>query len=129
MNKHVVNKDKLGMFLSGLCIIHCLLTPLTLLLLGSSALLGWFASEWIHVALYLPVVLLVLISIIPTCIHLKAYRLLFLAAAGLIAMTVSFGFHGAAELVLSIVGAACIFTAHFMNLRLQRRCLSANLLP
>ncbi|MCH8492140.1 MAG: MerC domain-containing protein [Idiomarina sp.] len=116
------SKDKIGMFLSGLCLGHCLLTPIAMLIFGSGAILGWFASEWVHVALYLPVVLLVAISIVPNCVHLKAYRLLTLSLAGLLLMTISFGFHGAAEVVLSVGGASCVFAAHFINLRTRKQC-------
>ncbi len=35
--------DISGMFFSGLCILHCIATPV--LLVGATA---WFASEWVH---------------------------------------------------------------------------------
>ncbi|TRW50173.1 MerC domain-containing protein [Aliidiomarina halalkaliphila] len=121
MLKSRLAKDKLGMFLSGLCIGHCLLTPLALIAFGTSTAVGVLASEWVHIALYLPMILLVTLSIVPTCVHLQAYRPLVLGVAGILLMTISFGFFGISELLLSLAGASFVFAAHLLNSRAIKR--------
>lgn len=52
---------RVGMALSGLCLVHCLLLPLLLaaapVMLLAAVPTGWLESEWFHAALIAPVVL------------------------------------------------------------------------
>lgn len=109
--------DRMGIVLSGLCVVHCLagLVLVSVLGLGGEALL---APEWHRAGLALAIV------VGGVAIGLGALRhgrLAPLAIAG-----VGLGFmvgalvvgHGVAEAALTVCGVAIVASAHILNLRL-----------
>ncbi len=64
---------KISIFLSSLCVLHCLATPFVLLLLPA---LSTFFSETLERALVLSVVPLSLIGFVPTWLRHKNHRLM-----------------------------------------------------
>lgn len=113
-------KDAWGMWLSGLCIVHCVLAPLLALALGTGLLVSWFNSEWVHALLYGPIALLIVMSIVPTFVRYGYWPGLICAGFGLLSLSVSLVFHGWPEQVLAIAGGTGVFTAHFLNARFMR---------
>jgi glucan phosphoethanolaminetransferase (alkaline phosphatase superfamily) len=123
MNTSKNYTDKIGMFLSGLCVIHCLLTPIAIVLIGTGWLLSIAASPWFHIVLFLPVLLLVITSIAPTAWRSKSFAALSSALVGLIMMASAMFMHNhghpghAQEPYLSILGALLVFFGHWLNFR------------
>ncbi|MEM8736823.1 MAG: MerC family mercury resistance protein, partial [Planctomycetota bacterium] len=60
-SKNNATMDRVGMFLSALCLVHCVALPpllAALPLVAVASLPEWLQeTEWIHAALLLPVVL------------------------------------------------------------------------
>lgn len=108
--------DGLGMLLSGLCAVHCLLGLLlvTVLGLGGGVLL---APEIHETGLALAVGIGVLTLGLGALRHGKTGPLM-IGAAGiaLMASALAVG-HGPAEAVLTIAGVALVAYAHIRNLR------------
>ncbi|MGZ3772211.1 MAG: MerC domain-containing protein [Pseudobdellovibrionaceae bacterium] len=115
--------DKVGIFLSSLCAVHCLLTPilvLTLPVLGKT-----FEEEWVH--------LIMAFFVVPTGIyafwsgyshHKKAY-VLALGLTGLICVGGAFLAPRSWVLffghdLITIFGSSFLITAHILN---RRACL------
>ena len=48
-------KDIVAAALSGLCVLHCLATPILLAVGSSGLLLGIFSSEWFHYLMLFPI--------------------------------------------------------------------------
>lgn len=108
-------KDEAAALCSGLCLIHCLATPV-LLSLGGLGLIGSaFTSEWVHVVLILPIALLALASL-PS--GWKRHRRRLPPVAGSLGLallvTALFAPHEA-EAALSISGGLLLIGAHLSN--------------
>lgn len=114
-------KDIFGILCSMLCVLHCSLSPL-LLVLGISAVgFSFLEQEWIHLALAAPMFLLAAISFPKSYQLHKHFLPLFM------------GFLGTALMVASIVGpheyegyfavsaGFILIAAHFINRRLLLR--------
>lgn len=108
--------DGLGMVLSGLCAVHCLLGLLLVTVLGLGG--GIFLAPEIHeTGLALAVGIGVLTLGLGALRHGKTGPLL-IGAVGiaLMASALAVG-HGPAEAVLTIAGVALVALAHIRNLR------------
>lgn len=114
-------KDKLAICLSGLCICHCVLTPL-LLTLGGLGVIGFiFGSEWVHYLLVVPIAVLAALSL-PSSFRLHRLRLpLLLGAAGLLLVITALFNEGPAETWLTIAGSLLLCSAHYYNHYAVRR--------
>ncbi len=56
-------KDKMAVFFSGLCLVHCVLTPL-IIGVGVMGFVGdMLESEWVHIVMLFPVVALAVFSL------------------------------------------------------------------
>lgn len=104
--------DKIGLSLSTLCVIHCLLLPV----IGASLpIIGaWSEIEWVHkllVILALPVALSVIISKSET--HIRG-----LATAGIILLLVAAFWEPLHdyETPLTVIGAISLGAAHMLRL-------------
>lgn len=118
-------KDETAALLSGLCLIHCIATPL-LVALGGLGLIGnLLASEWIHSALILPIAILALTSL-PS--GWKLHRRSYPALTGLLGLSLLiaalFAPHES-EAALSVSGGLLLIGAHLSN-RLHCRQLLKN---
>ena len=113
--------DRLGISASLLCVIHCLITPLLVLI---APLAGSYLSDaWFHIV--------ILIIVFPVAILAlwRGYRLhqmkraLWLGAAGLTLMLFGmFATHDVPyETVLMVSAGLTLSAAHFFNLRACRR--------
>ena len=120
-------KDNLGIFFSGLCIVHCIVTPL----LAAAGLLGALTldieSPVIHLSLLLPVIFFALTSfpvskkrhgsIIPTL----------LACFGISLMVITLFMPEDLEIWLMLVAGTSVISAHLLNTHLlfSQQLLSA----
>ncbi|UTF61805.1 MerC domain-containing protein [Gilvimarinus sp. DA14] len=108
-------KDETAALCSGLCLIHCIATPI-LLSIGSLGLIGsLFTSEWVHLVLIIPIAALALASFpsgrkrhgrwLPTASGFSGLALL---------VTAFFAPHEA-EAALSISGGLLLIAGHLSN--------------
>lgn len=115
--------DKVGIFLSGLCALHCLLTPLLVLLLPVIG--GFFEQPGVHLTLAL-IVVPVGFYAFWTGFRLHKEALIF--GLGLVGLSMVGGAaivpHEWVEIkgldIVTIIGSFCLLTAHYLN---RRACL------
>jgi hypothetical protein len=111
--------DRLGMALSGLCLVHCMALPLAVALLpvlAASGLGPIAEAEWIHAALLVPAVV-----VSGGVLGRRAYAVRWLGlllAAGLVALGGAlFAPEESQERALTVGGAGLLILAHWLNLR------------
>ncbi len=113
-------KDILGIFFTSLCLCHCLLTPILLLLMGTNVFLAHLESEWVHKLLLLPVLVIALSSIPRRWLATRNQWLLILASIGFITIITAQFNHGVNEVWLTMLGSTCLIGAHFISLHLAK---------
>ena len=114
--------DKMAMSLSLLCALHCLVSPLIIVMLPSLAALQ-FDGEAFHVWMVLAVIPTSVHALTMGCKQHKRYRflglglfgLLFLLSAVLLGEDLISDFW---EKALTVIGAATIALGHYRNYRL-----------
>ena len=118
--------DKVGIFLSGLCALHCLLTPLLVLALPMVG--GYFEQPGVHATMALVVVPVGAFAFwsgyrLHQQAHILVLGLLGLLLIGLGSILphewVEFYGHDA----VTIFGSFCLLGAHFLN---RRACICGN---
>lgn len=111
--------DIAGASCSGLCICHCLLTPLLMASgsFGGSLLL--LESEWLHRFLLIPVLMLALLTVLSIVRRQADWYLLILVAAGvgmmLSAIFYEERFGGDFEQTATVIGGCVLIVFHLMN--------------
>jgi hypothetical protein len=113
--------DRLGVIFSSLCLCHCLVTPLLILLLGTNALLGTLEQEWVHKLLLLPVFVLAAISLPKRYMHTRNRIILLLSVMGICGFTASLFFHGSMEILFTVVGSVGLISAHLLSIKLMKQ--------
>ena len=121
--------DKLAIFLSSVCILHCLLAPVAITLIPVLSLSAIAQDESFH---QLMLWVVVPTSVIALLIGCHRHRELQIAATGVIGMGILamtafwghslFGIQG--EKIASIVGGCVLAISHYLNFRAcqARRC-------
>ncbi len=114
-------KDSWGIFCSGLCLIHCLATPL-LIASGSLGVLAMLiSSEWVHKLLLLPVFLFIVLSFPSAYKQHRHHMPGLLAVSSLLGLIIAITYGHEFEIVLTVIAASILMFAHWWNRRL---CLS-----
>ena len=108
-------KDFLGVCLSGLCILHCLLAPLLLALGGVGVIGVWFESAWVHYLLLAPICLVLVWGLPISWIKHRNSSPLLLGAAGFSVLLLSLFVPETVEPVMAIAGSLVLITAHLFN--------------
>lgn len=114
--------DKIGVGLSGLCLVHCLVLPFVILFVPTLAA-SFVSSEWTHLVL---VTIALPISLIAfwrgTRCH-KGVRPFLLGLAGLALMIsgVVLAVEDMTEVALTVTGATLLALGHLSNHRLSAR--------
>ena len=121
--------DKLGICASGLCLLHCISTPIILALFP--ALRSFFVEEEIvHIIFAFIVLLPVMIAVFPQCAKHGHYDILLRATMGLILVISGIFTHEFNEIlsvVLSILGSILLINAHLKNMRVRHgKCSSSH---
>lgn len=109
--------DRFGVFLSGMCAVHCVIGLVLVPVLGLGG--GVFLAPEIHEAGLALAILVGAVTIgIGALRHGRMGPLAF-GAAGVVLMSAALAVgHGPAEAVLTIAGVALVAYAHIRNLRL-----------
>lgn len=113
--------DLWGQALSLICLVHCLATPIVLML--APALAG-FLGGW-HPVLLAGVVLTAAWAFVPGYRYHRNKSVLILAAGGVSLLAIGvLAFHAwfAAETVMTVSGAALMLAAHWKNRQLGNSC-------
>ena len=111
--------------LSAMCVIHCLATPLLLVLLPSLSTLH-LENEAFHSWLLIAVIPTSLFSLAMGCKQHQYYRVLAIGILGLAVLVSAVFVEDLAngellEKVLTVTGAVIVALAHYMNFRLCRK--------
>jgi len=113
-------KDKFGIFFASLCLCHCLLTPLLVLVMGTHLVLGDLVAERVHKLLLFPVFVIALSSIHERYLATRNQWLLILTSSGFITIITAQFNHGENEVLLTLLGSICLISAHFLSLTLAK---------
>lgn len=113
-------RDVMGAWLSILCMLHCML-PLLLISFGASLGMSEAAEhihqEWLHVALLLPIVLILAVSLPKSYFEHKDMRPAVLAVTGVCVLVIAVSIGIAIETPLTIFGSMLVISAHLLNRR------------
>ena len=127
MSKLISMGDRLGIAASALCLMHCLATPVLLVMLPLTGMVwvGWDSA--IHRTLAVIVTVPVLFALIPGYIAHRRSAVLLFGALGLscfLAAVFVIGprFGEIAEAALSVCGGTLLITAHYRNRGFCRAC-------
>lgn len=113
--------DRLAIGVSAACMIHCLLTPLSIGL-GVMGMMGeWLSAEWLHQLLLVPVVVLALVSLPSAYRAHRQHWPLVMAMVAIPAMLSALLLPESLALMVTIPAALLLILAHDWNLLLVRR--------
>lgn len=122
--------DRSAIFLSSLCVVHCLVLPVVLIILPTLSSLAYFSDERFHVWMLFGVIPISVFALAFGYLHHKSYRVVAVASMGIMILLLAtlFG-HDAlghtGEIIASVIGSLFIAFAHIQNLRQrQMRCAS-----
>lgn len=121
--------DRIGVGLSGLCLIHCLLLPVLV------TLLPWlgehFEDERVHLMFAALTVPVALIAFVPNFLRFRRRGILALGLAGAACLMTGALAHDlvgeTGEHLLTILGGVLLITGHLQNYRLGSLCCSGEL--
>ena len=128
MKQIQANADKMAICFSSLCIIHCLLLPIALIVIPTASI-QFLADEVFHQALVVVVLLTSVSALFMGCKLHKNWKVMYYAVAGLLVLIFAsiFG-HDVlgewAEKLLTVIGSLCVIYGHIQNYRLCKtaRC-------
>lgn len=115
--------DKLGICLSGLCLIHCIILPVLILVLPSMHF--WLEWTYFHDVMLVALPALALGAFVPGFRKHRNRVVFYWATPGLALIvmgTLFFGEHGWREVSLSILGSFLLIRAHRLNRHLCACC-------
>jgi hypothetical protein len=113
-------RDALGMLVSLLCLVHCLVAPLLVAAVPALGL-GFLAVDGVHVAFAIAVLLAAVAALIPGYRRHHRASVLALGAAGVFAVTIGATVVGGlAETAITALGSGLLISAHVFNLRHSR---------
>lgn len=110
-------KDKLGAACSGLCVCHCLVTPILIAAGGFGALGALMQSEVVHQALLVPVILLAMLSFPASIRRTRYWWPGILAAVGIGFLVAAQALGHEREAILTVIGGVGVAVAHWLNHR------------
>ncbi|MBU2884351.1 MerC domain-containing protein [Gilvimarinus agarilyticus] len=108
-------KDETAALCSGLCLIHCIATPILLSMSGLGLIGSLFASEWVHVALFAPIALLALTSLPSGWKRHQRWLPSVAGFTGLLLLAAAMMAPHEAEAALSIGGGLLLIGGHLSN--------------
>lgn len=121
-------KDNLAVACSGACLLHCVVTTFVVGLATAGVIGQMLASEWVHILLLLPVIVLAVLSL-PSAYTLHQCRLpMILGGIGIVLLiTALLGPHSA-ETIITAVAAVILITAHILNRHLTLKSMTQEVL-
>ncbi len=121
--------DRIGVFLSGLCLVHCLLLPGVISFLPLAAT-SFLASEGFHFWILVLVIPTTVLALWPTYQRHGDRLPSLIATVGVLILVLATltheGHSPLMDQVLTSVGALVVAVAHIQNVRLLRRYIAAD---
>ncbi len=123
--------DKSAIFLSILCLVHCLFLPILVLILPAVSALGFFADEHFHQLLIFVIIPISFIALLSSYIRFKNWSIIGFIVFGVALITFA-AFLGhdlvghVGEVVLTVIGSIFIAYGHTKNLSLRRQSSVVN---
>ena len=114
-------KDQLGAMCSGLCIVHCLVTPIILAVGASGIVATIFTTELFHQLLVIPVLVLLLLTLIQTYKERAVSVHILIGVVGMSLLIAALVLNEQYEEMLTIIGGVLLITYHVFNLRKQQK--------
>lgn len=119
----MVNKiwDKIGICASGLCLVHCLATPVLLLLLPALNLSDEKHGH-MHEIFAVVVVLSIMLAVFPNCRKHGHYDIMAIASIGIALILSAVFFHDMPfwiAQVMTVAGSIFLITAHIKNMKVR----------
>lgn len=128
-NQTKSNWDRIGIGVSGLCLIHCLFLPALILIVPAIGTL--FVDDMTHVILYSMIVVSAVASFIPGYQLHRQFLPIICAVIGF--LFISFATFLAHpwlghkwEAPIAICGSSVLILAHWLNHRSKHQCLKCN---
>jgi hypothetical protein len=121
--------DRFGICVSGICVVHCILTPFVIILFPALNTSHFF-HEWFHLIFGTVVITSVLIAVYPHCNRHGHKDIVAFALLGSISILFALFFgHDISEYVehgFTILGSILLITAHIKNMKVRHgKCSSA----
>lgn len=118
--------DKTAISISALCVVHCLLLPVGMVLLPSVTVLTVLSDELFHIMMIAVVLPTSAIALTLGCKRHKSLLVVTLGSAGLLILGFAAFFgHGllgeAGEKVTTVIGACMVAASHWQNFRLCKK--------
>lgn len=104
-------KDNLGVLCSGLCLVHCVLVPV-MMILGTVTILS---VEWIHYVILFLVIALAVFSLPASYNKHGSWYPIAFALAGLLILSSSLLIPESLEWMLTVPGSLLMIWAHLLN--------------
>ncbi|WP_239023950.1 MerC domain-containing protein [Paraglaciecola marina] len=118
--------DRSAIFLSTLCMIHCLVLPLILILLPTLTTLTFFSDERFHTWLLYAVLPISAFAVVLGYFHHRSWLVVLITSMGMgVLVTVAifghdvFGEQG--EVFASVIGSILVAYGHIINFKARRQ--------
>jgi hypothetical protein len=119
--------DKIGICASGLCLVHCLATPILLLLFPATKI-TLLDSHLFHEIFAVIVVSSIMLAVYPHCKKHGHTDIIGIALIGVVLVIISIFSHDLPVFVshgMTIVGSIFLITAHIKNMKVRHgKCAS-----
>ena len=112
-------KDQLGIVCSGLCIVHCVATPVILGLGISGVVASVLTTELFHLFLLFPIVLLMLLTVPKTYQRYGQIGLVMTATLGVMMLVSALFLSEDKETLFTVTGGSLLVIFHLWNMRLK----------
>lgn len=112
--------DKIGICASGLCLIHCLATPIILLFFP--LFLHNETHEFLHEVLAFVVIASVMVAVFPKCHKHGHYDIIAIASVGMLLVLAGLFVHDISIYLatgVTSVGSGFLIYAHYKNMRIR----------
>ncbi len=120
--------DKVGICASTLCLIHCLATPVLLIIFPASSL-AKIQESLFHAVFAVIVLGSILLAVYPNCKKHGHKDILTFSILGVFCILASFIFHdheASLETVFTIIGSMFLIIAHFKNMKVRHgKCINS----
>ncbi|MEM0911860.1 MAG: MerC domain-containing protein, partial [Pseudomonadota bacterium] len=121
--------DKSAIFLSALCIVHCLILPILIIAMPAISAIGFLTDEHFHELLIFFIIPISAMALVSSFIKLKDLRVFYFVVVGILLVTLAafighdvFGHVG--EVIATVIGSLLIAYGHTKNLLMRKQSLA-----
>jgi hypothetical protein len=119
--------DKIGICASGLCLIHCLATPVLLLIFPAFKISGDEHGH-VHEIFGIVVIASIMLAVYPNCRKHGHYDIMAISLSGMVLVLAGIFIHDLpliASQVVTVLGSILLITAHIKNMKVRHgKCQS-----